>query len=394
MPADVWDQSERDHERPFELFISYSHKREAVKDRLCKHFSVLEGTLLSTWTDRAIRPGAPWREEIEAAILRADAALFVVCEDFLASGFCLDTELAAFLRRQREEGVLLLFVLADHCLWESLPAIAERQMVPRDGKPIVAYTPRSKAYTAVVREIRQVLEEHRTQHGLRYRAPAPAAPTDRTQGALAALLAELPGATPRLFGRDAELARMDTQLGGGPGGVLLWVAPGGVGKSALTRQWLGSRDWPPGTRFIGHSFYSQGSRDQTVSARAFLLRALAALGEQPEPTTSDADLGRLLAECAAQAPTVLALDGLEPRQQASSDPKLNGRLKDLGLAALLEGLGRAPGQAVCLASSRLAVPDLLIESQPHFRSVRLDVLPRPGSVALLEARGLDGTPAE
>uniref|UniRef100_UPI0025E0E127 hypothetical protein n=1 Tax=uncultured Thiodictyon sp. TaxID=1846217 RepID=UPI0025E0E127 len=254
----------------------------------------------------------------------------------------------------------------------------------------------------MVREIRQVLKEHRAQHGLRPRAPerdpAPAAPPDRTQDALAALLAELPGATPRLFGRDAELARMDTQLGDGPaggaGGVLLWVAPGGVGKSALTRQWLARRDWPPGTRFIGHSFYSQGSRDQTVSARAFLLRALAALGEHPAPTTADADLGRLLARCAAGAPTVLALDGLEPLQQAAADPKLDGRLKDLGLAALLEGLGRAPGQAVCLASSRLPIPDPLIESQPHFRRVRLGVLPRAGSVALLEARGLAGTPAE
>jgi len=204
-----------------------------------------------------------------------------------------------------------------------------------------------------------------------------------------------------LFGRDAELTRMDNLIGAGlgdgpadgPGGVLLWVAPGGVGKSALTRQWLADRDWPPGTRFIGHSFYSQGSRDQSVSARAFLLRALAALGEHPAPTTADADLGRLLARCAADAPTVLALDGLEPLQQAGDDPKLDGRLKDLGLAALLEGLGRAPGQAVCLASSRLPIPDPLIESQPHFRRVRLDVLPRAGSVALLEARGLVGTPA-
>jgi hypothetical protein len=385
-----------DRARPFELFISYSHQSEAVKDRLLTHLRVLERLgLVSTWTDRAIPPGAAWRAEIETAIERADTALFVVCADFLVSGFCMDVELAAFLRRRREDGVLILFVLADFCLWEAVPAVAEHQMVPRDARPILDHRPHSKAYTAVVREIRQVLETHRTQHGLHPRAPdpAPAAPTDRTCDALAALLAELPGVTPRLFGRESEITRMDTQLGGGPGGVLLWVAPGGVGKSALTRQWLGSRDWPPGTRFVGHSFYSQGSRDQTISARAFLLRALAALGEHPEPTTADADLGRLLAECAVKAPTVLALDGLEPLQQASADPKLNGRLKDQGLAALLEGLGRVPGQAVCLASSRLSIPDPLIASQPHFREIRLGVLPRPGSVALLEARGLDGTPA-
>jgi tetratricopeptide (TPR) repeat protein len=387
-----------DRDRPFEIFISYSHKSEAVKDRLRTHLSVLErlGLVSSTWTDRAIPPGARWRLEIEEAMARADAAVFVVCEHFLASGFCMDQELPEFLRRQREDGILVLFVLADHCYWKAIPAIAEHQMVPRDGRPISAHTPRSKAYTAVVQEIHAVLEAHRTRHGLRPRTPPPSPPTDRTRDALAALLAELPGATARLYGRAADLTRLDTRFGGGPrtsqGGVLLWVAPGGVGKSALTRWWIAHRDWPAGTRCIGHSFYSQGSHDQSVSARAFLFRALAKLGDTPEPTTSDHDLGRRLAELAAAAPTLLALDGLEPMQQASTDPRLDGRLKDQGLAALLEGLGRAPGQALCLASSRLPIPDPLIECQPAFHQVRLGLLPRPGAVELLAARGLAGTP--
>ena len=101
-----------DHARAFELFISYSHRSEAVKDRLLTNLRVLERLgLVSTWTDRAIPPGAAWRAEIEAAIERADAALFVVCADFLASGFCMDVELAAFLRRRWEEGVLILFAV-------------------------------------------------------------------------------------------------------------------------------------------------------------------------------------------------------------------------------------------------------------------------------------------
>jgi len=390
-----------DRDRPFELFVSYSHKSEAVKDRLLTNLSVLERLgLVSTWTDRAIPPGALWRREIEDAIAGADAALFVVCADFLASGFCMDQELPEFLRRQREDGTLVLFVLADHCYWKAIPAIAEHQMVPRDGKPIVAHTPRSKAYTAVVQEIHAALEAHRAEHGLRPRAPrpVPTLPTDGTQDALARMLAELPGATARLFGRESELARLDSLFGAGPplrrGGVLLWVAPGGVGKSALPRRWIESQAWPAGTRFIGHSFYSQGSRDQTVSARAFLLRALAALGDAPEPTTSDHDLGRLLAERAAAAPTLLALDGLEPLQQAADDPKLRGRLKDQGIAALLEGLGRAPGEALCLASSRLPIPDPLIETQPGFRQIDLGVLPRAGAVELIAARGIAGTPEQ
>ncbi|WP_295447241.1 toll/interleukin-1 receptor domain-containing protein [uncultured Thiodictyon sp.] len=397
MPAASQDRSDRDFERPFELFVSYSHKSEPIKDRLLVHLAPLKRAgLVATWTDREIPPGELWRDEIAAAIERADGAVFIVCADFLNSAFCMDEELPAFLARRRDAGTLVLFVLADHCNWDLDPTIKAHQMVPRDAKPITAHRPKSMAYTAVVREIHQVLERHRQARGLARRSAQPPAPTDRTQDALAALLAELPGATARLYGRAADLVRLDTRFGGGPpagqGGVLLWVAPGGVGKSALTRWWIEHRDWPAGTRCIGHSFYSQGSHDQNTSARAFLFRALAELGDTPESTTSDHDLGRRLAGLAAAAPTLIALDGLEPMQQASTDPRLDGRLKDQGLAALLEGLGRAPGQALCLASSRLPIPDPRIECQPAFRQVRLGVLPRAGAVELLAARGLTGTP--
>ncbi|WP_295392601.1 toll/interleukin-1 receptor domain-containing protein [uncultured Thiodictyon sp.] len=397
MPAASQARRDRDFERPFELFVSYSHAAEPIKDRLLVHLAPLKRAgLISTWTDREIPPGELWRDEIAAAIERADGALFIVCADFLNSAFCMDEELPAFLARRRDAGTLVLFVLADHCNWDLDPIIKAHQMVPRDAKPITTHRPKSMAYTAVVREIHQVLDWHRKDRGLARRSAQPIAPTDRTQDALAALLAELPGATARLYGRAADLARLDTRFGGGPrpsqGGVLLWVAPGGVGKSALTRWWIAHRDWPAGTRCIGHSFYSQGSHNQSVSARAFLFRALAELGDTPEPTTSDYDLGHRLAGLAAAAPTLIALDGLEPLQQASADPKLNGQLKDQGLAALLEGLGPAPGQALCLASSRLPIPDPLIECQPAFHQVRLGVLPRPGAVELLAARGLTGTP--
>jgi hypothetical protein len=397
MPADAWNQNERDRDRdrPFELFISYARERRAVLNNLLENLKPYVRTgLIRLWTDHDIAKGGEWRPELAEAMDRCDGAILILCPKFLVSDWCRERELPHFHARCRREPFPLLPVLARDCQWQDDEILSRYQVLPTGAVPISRHKPQYEAYTVIAREIRDALLAFRARHGLARRAPTPPATPDPTRSALDALLAELPGVTPRLFGRESAIIRMDTQFGGGLGGVLLWVAPGGVGKSALTRQWLGSREWPPGTRFVGHSFYSQGSRDQTVSARAFLLRALAALDKHPEPTAADADLGRLLAECAAKAPTVLALDGLEPLQQASSDPKLNGRLKDQGLAALLEGLGRAPGQAVCLASSRLPIPDPLIASQPHFREVRLGVLPRPGSVALLEARGLDGTPAE
>ena len=393
---------DRDHQRPFELFVSYAKERRAVVDRLLDSLwpNVRTG-LIRPWTDHDITKGGEWRPELTAAMDRCDAALLVLCPRFLVSDWCRERELPHFHARCRREPFPLLVVLARDCQWEDDPILSRYQVLPTGRVPISRHRPQYDAYTAVAREVRDALLAFRARHGLARRAPAPIEtppPADTGPATLAALLAELPGATPRLYGRAADLERIEVRFGGGaparPGGVLLWVAPGGVGKSALTRWWIEHHHWPAGTRCIGHSFYSQGSQNQTVSARAFLLRALAALGDAPEPTTSDHDLGRRLAERAAAAPTLLVLDGLEPLQQAATDPGLNGRLKDQGLAALLEGLGRAPGQALCLASSRLPIPDALIESQPAFHQVPLGVLPRAGSVELLGARGLEGTPEQ
>jgi len=51
----------------------------------------------------------------------------------------MDEELPAFLTGHRDQGALVLFVLADHCYWQADPIVSAHQMVPRDGKPIVAH---------------------------------------------------------------------------------------------------------------------------------------------------------------------------------------------------------------------------------------------------------------
>ena len=406
-------ETDRQPDRPYELFISYAHENEPVKDRLLKHLATLQRQgLVSTWTDRAIPPGSRWREEIESAMARADGAIFLVEEHFLASGFCMDVEVPAFLERRAAEGTLILFVLTQHCNWPAIDFIRATQLLPRDAKPMRAFRPQALAYTHVVQEIGRELGRHRAAHPRPAAQPVdgtretrhPDQPPDPLAHRLAQVLARLPGRTDRLFGRERDLARLDARFGtaaGGGSGVLLWVAPGGMGKSALTRWWLAHHAWPGGTRFVGHSFYSQGSGNQGTSARAFLLGALAGLGWTPAgggAQDSDYDLGQRLARTAAaapaQAPVVLLLDGLEPLQQASGDPGVHGSVKDQGLLGLLETLARAPGTALCLASSRLPVPDPGVADWPGFTQVDLKALPIDGARALLETRGVAGSAAD
>ena len=53
-------------------------------------------------------------------------------------------------------------------------------------------------------------------------------------------------------------------------------------------------------------------------------------------------------------------------------------------------MARDPGQAVCLASSRLPIPDIGIRDAPAFRWRQLPVLPAGGALELLQRRGLKG----
>ena len=72
------------------IFISYSHKDEAWKDRLVSHLGVLakQGTL-EVWDDRRIAAGDDWQTEIEQAIETCHIAVLLISADFLASDFIL-----------------------------------------------------------------------------------------------------------------------------------------------------------------------------------------------------------------------------------------------------------------------------------------------------------------
>ena len=108
------------------VFISYSHRDEAWKDRLLRHLKVLERRgLLDVWEDRHIRPGAPWREEIEAAMGQAQMALLLVSVDFLNSDFIQDEEVPTLLRRRESEGLRVLPLILEPCDWLGMEWLAK-----------------------------------------------------------------------------------------------------------------------------------------------------------------------------------------------------------------------------------------------------------------------------
>ncbi len=67
-----------------EVFYSYSHKDEEMRDELEKHLSILKhrGLILS-WHDRKIDAGEEWKGKIDEHLNSAQIILLLISADFL-----------------------------------------------------------------------------------------------------------------------------------------------------------------------------------------------------------------------------------------------------------------------------------------------------------------------
>ena len=118
------------------LFVSYSHKDEAWLELVRTHLATLHRQgLLFAWSDKDIRPGDAWQEEIEIAISEADVAVLLVSPNFLASDFIIREELPRLLaiKRGEQPGRLrrIMPLILKPCLWSEVPALSELEVRPK-----------------------------------------------------------------------------------------------------------------------------------------------------------------------------------------------------------------------------------------------------------------------
>jgi len=207
------------------------------------------------------------------------------------------------------------------------------------------------------------------------------------------LTGRLPVPLPQLIGREAELDRLDIAWKDPAVHVLVLVAFGGVGKSALVQHWMDSlaaARWPGARRVFDWSFYSQGSKERVTSSDRFFDEALAWFGDADPRAGSPHERGQRLAGWVRKEKTLLVLDGVEPLQHASGP--LAGRLKDPALSALLKGLA-AGNRGLCVVTTREHVTDL----DGHGRTApqeSLENLSPEAGAELLRQLGVRGRPRE
>jgi tetratricopeptide (TPR) repeat protein len=405
------------------VFISYSHRDEDWKRRLLPQLHALEqaGIGMQVWHDRKIDGGDKWYPEIQEAMAHAAVAVLLISPDFLASGFITKEEVPFLIERQEKHGMLLIPVLVRTCHWKAHRWLADRQMVPRDGKCVAIDFPGDQADAifcgvaeAVYRHLAQLAAQPQTASsiptGVRQLAQAEAAklPPKASEPSPAPEwppldsgrvdLSHLPETGSALFGRGEELKLLDATWADEAASrarVLAFKAQGGVGKSTLINHWLEEmrRDnFRGATRVFSWSFYSQGVREQGApSADAFVAAALRFFGDETMAASSASawEKGERLARLVGAERVLLVLDGMEPLQ--SAHPVDRGKLRDPALEALLRGLAKHSA-GLCIITTREPLAELGKKSGIVERDLE-QITPQAGR-ALLRALRVVGTDAE
>jgi len=142
--------------KPIEIFFSYAHEDEELRDELAKHLSILQrqGTI-TAWHDREITAGSEWAGDINEHLNLADIILLLISSDFMASDYCYDKEMTRALERHEAREAVVIPVILRSTKWTSAP-FGKLQALPRNGTPVTKWPDRDEAFLNITEGINKV----------------------------------------------------------------------------------------------------------------------------------------------------------------------------------------------------------------------------------------------
>jgi hypothetical protein len=144
---------------PVSLFYSYSHKDESSRNELETHLKLLQRQgLIAPWHDRKIEAGDEWKRTIDENLERADVILLLVSADFIASDYCYEQEMRRALERHENGEARVIPIILDDVNWGRAP-FAKLQALPKDGRPVTKWRPKTSAWRNISEGIERVAEE-------------------------------------------------------------------------------------------------------------------------------------------------------------------------------------------------------------------------------------------
>lgn len=193
---------------PIEVFVSYSHRDDDLREELLRHLSILRRQgVIAGWHDRMIGAGTEWRGQIDAHLDSARIILLLVSANFLASDYCYDIELTRALERHDRGEARVIPIILRPVDWKDAP-FAKLGVLPRDGRPVTTWPDRDEALLDVALGIRAAARALRGPRDATSGPRSTPPPRDATSG---------PGSTPPP--PDAARPGPDRGTGGDPAGL-------------------------------------------------------------------------------------------------------------------------------------------------------------------------------
>ena len=144
-----------------EVFFSYSHKDEGLRNELEKHLSLLKRQgVIDIWSDHRIGPGEEFGGKIDQHLESADIILLLVSSDFLHSDYCYDIEMERAMKRHERGDARVIPVILRPCDWQS-ESFGKLKAIPTDGKPVTKHQTLDDAFLDVARAIRKLAQQLR-----------------------------------------------------------------------------------------------------------------------------------------------------------------------------------------------------------------------------------------
>lgn len=283
-----------------EIFCSYAHKDETLREQLQAHLSSLkhEGKI-KHWHDRLIQPGENWQGKIDEHLERAHIILLLISADFIKSDYCHEVEMQRAMQRYRAKEARVIPIILRPCDWENSP-FGELQALPEGALPVIEWPTTDAAFTNVAKSIRSVVDDFLNTTPTTTTPPPQDAPSLR------------PPATGFVARRDKQGCDIVEYVMKLPefskhGGIALW-GKGGVGKSTLAveiaRKWVESCG--------GRVVLSRAEKKADYTLRSLLKDIIEQLGQQPDipPLQLRARKARAYA-LVEESPTLILLDTYE-----------------------------------------------------------------------------------
>jgi DNA polymerase III delta prime subunit len=148
-----------DSPAPVEVFISYAHEDELLRQQLEAHLSPLRRQgLISDWHDRKILAGDEWAPDIDEHLETASIILLLISPDFFASDYCFDIEMPRALERHKLGDARVIPIILRPVDWRNA-LFGHLQCLPQNGKPVTEWDNQDRAFQTIVEGLRSTIEK-------------------------------------------------------------------------------------------------------------------------------------------------------------------------------------------------------------------------------------------